>query len=46
MHIVLDTHFNSLEQFIGEVQHFDLDFRLLGTGGFVGQVKQLISPNI
>ena len=46
MQIVLDTHFNSLEQFIAEVQHWDLDFRLLGTGGFQGQVKQLISPDM
>ena len=46
MQIVLDTHFNSLEQFIDEVQHFYLDFKLLGTGGFLGQVKQLISPDI
>ncbi len=46
MQIVLDTHFNSLEQFIGEVQHWDLDFRLLGTGGFLGQVKQLVSPDV
>ena len=46
MQIVLDTHFNTLEQFIDGVQHFDLDFKLLGTGGFLGQVKQLISRDI
>ncbi|MFW2440785.1 MAG: hypothetical protein ACN4GR_15625 [Arenicellales bacterium] len=46
MQIVLDTHFNSLEQFVDEVQHFDLDFKLLGTGGFLGQVKQLVSQDI
>lgn len=46
MQIILDTNFNTLEQFIDEVQHWDLDFRLLGTGGFLGQVKQLVSPDI
>lgn len=46
MQIILDTNFNSLEQFIDEIQHFDLDFRLLGTGGFLGQVKQLVSPDV
>jgi hypothetical protein len=46
MQIILDTNFNTLEQFIDEVQHWDLDFRLLGTGGFLGQVKQLVSPDV
>jgi hypothetical protein len=46
MHIVLDTHINNLEQFIDEVQHWDLDFRLLDTGGFTGRVKQLVSQDV
>jgi AraC-like DNA-binding protein len=46
MQIVLDTHINNLEQFIDEVQHWDLDFRLLDTGGFTGRVKQLASRDV
>jgi hypothetical protein len=46
MQIVLDTHFNNLEQFINEVMHWDLDFRLLGTGGFLGHVKQFVSQDV
>ena len=46
MQIVLNTHFNNLEQFIDEVQHWDFDFRLLGTGGFLGHVKQFISRDV
>ena len=46
MQIVLDTHFTNVEQFMHEVQQWDLDFRLLGTGGFLGQVKQLVSRDV
>lgn len=46
MQIILDRHFNNLEQFIDEVQHWDLDFRLLGVGGFVGRMKQLVSRDV
>ena len=43
MQIILDTH---LEHFLDEVQYWDLDFRLLGIGGFEGSVKQLASQNV
>lgn len=43
MKTALDTHFNNLEQFIHEIQHWDLDFRLLDTGGFQGRIKQVVS---
>lgn len=46
MQIVLDTRFSNLEQFMDEIQHWDLDFRLLGTGGFSGKVKQLVSRDV
>jgi hypothetical protein len=46
MQIVLDTRINNLEHFIVEVQHWDLDFRLLHTGGFTGRVKQLVSRDV
>jgi AraC family ethanolamine operon transcriptional activator len=46
VHIVLNTRFNNLEQFIDEVQHWDFDFRLLGTGGFLGHVKQFVSRDV
>ena len=46
MQIVINTRFNNLEQFIDEVKHWDLDFRLLGTGGFLGHIKQLISQDV
>lgn len=46
MQIILDTTFLSLEKFIREVDRWDLDFRLLGNGGFAGQIKQLISRNV
>lgn len=46
MQVILDTTFHSLEKFIQEVDRWDLDFRLLGTGGFSGRVKQLISHDV
>lgn len=46
MQIILDRYFNNLEQFVEEVQHWDLDFRLLGAGGFVGRMKQLVFRDI
>jgi len=46
MNTGLDTHLNDLEQFIHEIQHWDLDFRLLGTGGFKGRIGQLLSRDV
>ena len=46
MQLILNNHFNTLEQFIDEVQHWDLDFRLLGIGGFLGCVKQFVSQDV
>ena len=46
MKTVLDTSFNDLEQFMQEVQHWDLDFRIMDTGGFQGRIKQLVSENV
>lgn len=46
MKTVLDTSFNDLEQFIQEVQHWDLDFRILDTGGFQCRLKQLVSRDV
>ena len=46
MNTVLDTSYNDLEYFIQEVQHWDLDFRLLDTGGFQGRVKQVVSRDV
>jgi len=46
MQIILDTHFKHLEHFLEQVQYFDLDFRLLGTGGFKGSLKQLVSQRV
>jgi AraC family ethanolamine operon transcriptional activator len=46
MKAALDTRFNNLEQFIQEVQHWDLDFRLLGAGGFQGRIKQVASRDV
>jgi len=46
MKTVLDTSFNDLEQFMQEVQHWDLDFRIMDTGGFQGRLKQLVSENV
>ena len=46
MQIILDTHFKHIEHFLDRVQHWDLDFKLLGIGGFEGSVKQLASQNV
>ena len=46
MQLILNNHFNTLEQFINEVQHWDLDFRLMGVGGFSGRVKQFMSRDV
>lgn len=46
MNTVLDTSFNDLEHFTQEVQHWDLDFRILDTGGFLGRLKQLASRDV
>ena len=46
MKAVLDTRFHDLEQFMQEVHHWDLDFRVMDTGGFQGRLKQLVSENM
>jgi AraC family ethanolamine operon transcriptional activator len=46
MQVVLDSRFSNLEQFIQAADRWDLDFRLLGNGGFVGRAKQLISRDV
>ncbi len=46
MQIILDTQFKHLEHFLEEVRHFDLDFRLLGAGGFKCSLKQLVSQKV
>jgi len=46
MKIILDTQTNSLEHLIDTVENWDLDFKLLSNGGFQGQLKQFISPDI
>ena len=46
MQAVLDTRFHDLEQFMQEVQHWDLDFRVMDTGGFQGRLKQLVAENV
>jgi AraC family transcriptional regulator, ethanolamine operon transcriptional activator len=46
MEIILDTQFKDFEHFVEEIQYWDLDFRLLGTGGFKGSLKQLLSPKV
>lgn len=47
MKIILDTNFEHLKHLIDEVQQWwDLDFRLLGVGGFKGSVKQLVSQKV
>ena len=46
MKAVLDTRFHDLEQFMQAVHHWDLDFRIMDTGGFQGRLKQLVSENV
>ncbi len=46
MKIIRDSHFKQLEHFIDEAQYWDLDFKLLGTGGFEGWSKQLVSEKV
>lgn len=46
MQLILNNRFNTLEQFINEVQHWDLDFRLMGVGGFSGCLKQFASSDV
>lgn len=45
MQKVLDCKFNDLEQLIEVVQGWDLDFRLIESGGFTSYVSQLISAD-
>ena len=46
MQLILDARFNDLDHCVEEVRHWDLDFRLLGKGGFLGSLRQLVSPDI
>ena len=46
MQIILDTQVKHFEHLLEQVQYFDLDFRLLGTGGFKGLLKQLVSQRV
>ena len=46
MQVILDSTFHTLEEFIQEVDRWDIDFRLLGRGGFVGRIKQLVSRDM
>lgn len=46
MQLILDSRYSNLEQFLQEVDHWDLDFRLLDTGGFQGHLKQLVSRDV
>jgi len=46
MQLILDSHFDQLEHFVNEVRHWDLDYRLLSTGGFEGSLKQLSSRDV
>jgi hypothetical protein len=46
MKVILDTHFKNLERFMHQVDRWDLDFRLLGTGGFAGRLVQLVSRDV
>lgn len=46
MHLILDSGFDSLEELVNAVDHWDLDFRLLGTGGFSGRITQLVSDDV
>jgi AraC family ethanolamine operon transcriptional activator len=46
MQIILDSTFHTLEEFMQEVDRWDIDFRLLGRGGFLGRVKQLVSRDV
>jgi len=46
MKVVLNTRISNLEKFLYEVRFWDLDFRLMGTGGLVGHLKQLASKDV
>lgn len=46
MKVVANTRFSNLERFMREVDRWDLDFRLMGTGGFAGRLVQLVSRDV
>jgi AraC family ethanolamine operon transcriptional activator len=46
MQIVLDQSFDDLDQLRQEVRGWDIDFRLLDSGGFSGRVRQLVSNDV
>jgi len=46
MILAVDARFDDLEQFSETVRDWDLDFKLLDNGGFSGQLRQLVSPDI
>ena len=46
MQLLLNSRYRNLEQFLQEVYHWDFDLRLLGTGGFKGQLIQLVSDDV
>ena len=46
MEIILDSRFDSLEQLSSLTKAWDLDFRLVQNGGFQGQIRQTVMPEI
>ena len=46
MELILNDCFDDLDALTEAVQHWDIDFRLLEAGGFVGRVKQIVSKDV
>lgn len=46
MELILDDFFDDLDALTEAVHHWDIDFRLLQAGGFVGRVKQIVSKDV
>jgi AraC family ethanolamine operon transcriptional activator len=46
MEIILDSRFDDLEQLSSLTKAWDLDFRLIQKGGFQGQIRQSVMPEI
>jgi len=46
MHLITDQRYEDFDLVRHDVRDWDLDFRLFGSGGFRGHIRQLVSPAV
>jgi AraC family ethanolamine operon transcriptional activator len=46
MHLIIDQRYDDFDRVRHDVRNWDLDFRLFGSSGFRGHIRQLASPTV